>query len=214
MPRHRGAAPIPAAILAGDRETGVTIFRMDAGLDTGPILARRVVAIAEGETAEELEARLAVVAADLLDEILGPWLRRELVAEPQPVAGATTTRPLRRADGRLDPNRPAVELERRVRALRPWPGAFLETAGGRLLVHAAAVEPSVPGDEPGRIVAADDGLALATADGRLRLLLVQPAGGRVMTGSEYRRGRPWIVGSVVAAGAADDGSGAPEGWVR
>lgn len=208
LPRHRGAAPIAAAILAGDRETGVTIIRMDAGLDSGPIVARRAVAIADDETAEQLEARLAVVAADLLDEILGPWLRGAVVAEPQPAAGATLTRPLRRADGRLDPARSAVELERQVRAFRPWPGAFLETTAGRLLVHAAAVERTEPGDEPGRLVASGDGLALTTEDGRLRLLVVQPAGGRLMTAAEYRRGRPWLVGTaVLGRGDGDPGSG-------
>lgn len=206
LPRHRGAAPIPAAILAGDRETGVTIFRMDAGLDTGPVLARRAVPIAETETAESLERRLAIVAAQLLDEVLGPWLRGEIEAEPQPAEGATATRRLRREDGWLDPARPAEELERRVRALRPWPGAFLETELGRLIVHAATAEPSAAGDEPGRLVASGDGLALTTAAGRLRLLLVQPAGGRVMTAAEYRRGRPRLVGTAVGRPAAVTGA--------
>lgn len=214
LPRHRGATPIPAAILAGDRETGVTIFRMDAGLDTGPVLARRVVPIAETDTAERLEGRLAIVAAELLDEVLGPWLRGEIEAEPQPAEGATATRRLRREDGWLDPAHPAEELERQVRALRPWPGAFLETEAGRLIVHAASVEPSVAGDEPGRLVASGDGLALTTTAGRLRLLTVQPAGGRVMTAAAYRRGRPRLVGTAVgrpaAAGAAGDGTPVPE----
>lgn len=207
LPRHRGATPIQAAILAGDRETGVTLFRMDAGLDSGPIVARRRVAIADGETAESLETRLAAVAADLLAEVLEPWLRGALEPEPQPETGATLSRPLRREDGRLDPGRPAVELERQVRALRPWPGAFLETAAGRLGIHAATVAPAVPGEEPGRLVAAGDGLALATADGRLELILVQPAGGRVMTGAEYRRGRPWIVGTAVATAGGTTAAG-------
>ncbi len=174
---------------------------MDAGLDSGPILARRRVPIAPDETAETLERRLAVVAADLLDEALGPWLEGRLAPQPQ-VGEPTLTRPLRRDDGRLDPSRPAVELERRVRAFQPWPGTYLETATGRLLVRAATVEPSVPGDEPGRLVGAGDGLALATAEGRLRLLLVQPAGGRLMTGAEYRRGRPGVVGARVVGGTA------------
>lgn len=226
LPRHRGAAPVAAAILAGDRETGVTLFRMDAGLDSGPIVARRVVPIAPDDTAATLEARLALVAADLLDDVLAAWLRGEMAAVPQPSAGATLTRPLRRDDGRLDPFRPAAELERQVRAFQPWPGAFLETAAGRLIVHAARVEPSEPDDEPGRLVASGDGLALATSAGRLRLERVQPAGGRVMGGAEYRRGRPRLVGTTVPASrpepAVRDGSsdgrppadGSPEGSLR
>ncbi len=206
LPRYRGAVPVQAAILAGDRETGVTLFRMDAGLDTGPIVARRSVPIADGETAEALERRLAVVAADLLAEALGPWLRGAIRPEPQSEAGASLTRPLRREDGRLDPARPALELERRVRAFRPWPGAFLETAAGRLGVHAARLAPSAAGDEPGWLVGEGDGLALTTAEGRLELLFVQPAGGRVMTGAAYRRGRPWIVGTAVAGLKGDPGA--------
>jgi methionyl-tRNA formyltransferase len=211
LPRHRGAAPIAATILAGDRETGVTLFRMDAGLDTGPIVARRIVPVGDDETADHLEARLAIVAAELLAEALGPWLRGAITPEPQAAEGATLTRPLRRGDGRLDPSRPAVELERRVRALRPWPGTFLETPAGRLGVRAARVVPAGPGDEPGRLVAAGDGLALTTVDDRLELLLVQPAGGRVMTAAEYRRGRPWIVGRAVGGQPVSGASMGPDG---
>ena len=126
LPRHRGASPIPAAIVAGDRETGVTLMRMDAGLDTGPIVAVERLPLAGSETAPELEARLADLAADLLARSLEPWLRGDLPATPQPEEGATLTRPLRREDGRLDPALPAADLERRVRAYLPWPGTFLE----------------------------------------------------------------------------------------
>jgi len=189
LPRHRGAIPIPAAILAGDPETGVTLMRMDDGLDTGPIVDQRRVSLAGTETAPELEARLAAVAAEQLAGTLGPWLRGEIEARTQASDEATLTRPLRRDDGRLDPAHPAVELERQVRAYQPWPGSFVETPAGRLIVRAARAIPGRAGDQPHTFVANDgDGVAIATTDGRLELLEVQPAGGRPMTGAAFRRG--------------------------
>ncbi|HET7677611.1 MAG TPA: methionyl-tRNA formyltransferase [Candidatus Limnocylindrales bacterium] len=200
LPRHRGASPVQAAIAAGDAETGVTLMRMDAGLDTGPIVAQRAVLLSGDETAPELEARLAEEAASLLRANMRAWLDGALVERPQPEEGATLTRPLRREDGRLDASRPAVELARLVRAYRPWPGTWLETEGGRLAVHAAqATHPpdDGPGQDVGRLVADGDGLALVTGDGWLHLLEVQPPGGRRMSAAAYRRGRPAIVGSRV-----------------
>jgi methionyl-tRNA formyltransferase len=198
LPRHRGATPIPAAILDGDAETGVTLFRMDAGLDTGPILASEAVALVGDEDAPGLEARLATVAADLLRRSLGPWLEGSLPAVAQPPEGASLTRPFRRDDGRLDPGRPAALLERQVRALRPWPGTFVEASTGRVGVLLAEVASGEPGDEQGRLVwDAGFGLALATAEGRLRLLEVQPAGGRRMDGATFVRGRPGLIGARV-----------------
>jgi methionyl-tRNA formyltransferase len=197
LPRHRGAAPVPATILAGDAATGVTLMRMDEGLDSGPILAQREVPLDGTEVAPDLEARLAVVAADLLVEMLPAWLAGTLEARPQPADGATLTRPLRRSDGRLDPERPAVELERQVRAYQPWPGSFLEAEGERLIIwRAAPVERpdengvSVPGaGDLGALAPLGDTLALRTSQGLLRLDEVQPAGRRRMSGAEYRRGR-------------------------
>ncbi len=121
------------------------------------------------------------------------------------------TRTLRREDGRLDPSEPAAALERRVRAYRPWPGTFVETDAGRLIVLDAAVEPGPPGGDvdaaaPGTLVADGDGLALATTDGLLRLVRVQPAGGRAMPSADLRRGRPALVGSRVAGGVRESGS--------
>lgn len=203
LPRHRGATPIPAAILAGDARTGVTLMRMDAGVDTGPIVAQVSVDLAGNEFAPELEAHLAEVAARLLDEALPPWLDGASPAVPQPSVGATLTRPLSREDGRLDPGRPAVELERQVRALQPWPGSFLDTDDGRLIVWRARVA-SAPGGAPtaaggvaaavpiateDRLVAHGAGLALVCDAGLLELLEVQPAGRRRMPATEYLRGR-------------------------
>lgn len=189
LPRHRGASPIPAAILAGDASTGVTLMRMDEGLDSGPILAQCEVALGGSEVAPELEALLAGMAADLLVEMLPAWLSGSLEARPQPEEGVTMTRPLRRADGRLDPARPAHELERQVRAYQPWPGSFAEIDGERLIVWCASVLPGEDQGRPGVLVPVGDSLALSTTSGSLRLDEVQPAGGRRMSGSDYRRGR-------------------------
>jgi len=197
LPRHRGATPIPAAILAGDAETGVSLFRMDAGLDTGPLVATERTLLDAGEDAPHLEARLAGLAAALIARTIGPYLRDEVAARPQPDVGVTVTRPLGRGDGRLDATLPAALLERHVRALRPWPGTFVELSEGRLAVLRARVVDTVAGDVPGTFVAEGPGLALATGSGRLLLLEVQPAGGRPMDGAAYRRGRPTAVGSRV-----------------
>ena len=192
LPRHRGATPVPATILAGDRATGVTLMRMDEGLDTGPIVAQAGTPVEPDETAPELEARLATMGADLLTSSLEGWLAGEVREHPQPTVGVTLTRPLRRADGRMDVSLPAEELDRRVRAYQPWPGSFVETRGGRLTVWASS--PAASEHLPaGRISAR----GLATGDGTLLLHEVQPAGGRRMPWVEFLRGRPGIVGSDV-----------------
>jgi len=198
LPRHRGATPIPATILAGDAVTGVTLMRMDAGLDTGPIIAQSRWALDGDETTPELESALAEEAAELLAGSLGPWLTGDLTPTPQSTADATLTRPLRREDGRLDPARRAADLERQVRAYDGWPGSFLDLEGGRLIVLAAIPEPGAPAD-PGVL----DARGLGTTDGRLRLLEVQPAGGRRMPWDAYVRGRPAVIGTRVAGRPSD-----------
>jgi methionyl-tRNA formyltransferase len=202
LPRHRGATPIAAAILAGDAETGVTIIRMDAGLDTGPIVAVDRWTLRGDETAPELEGTAAARGAQLLIATMPRWLAGAAHPMPQDEAAATLTRPFRREDGRLDGSVPAAVLERRVRALMPWPGTFLETASGRLVIERASLAAAREDDRPGRIVADGDGLALATVDGRLQLLAVRAAGGRSMTGADHRRGAGRrLVGTDVHAAA-------------
>jgi len=200
LPRHRGASPVPAAILAGDAETGVTMIVMDAGVDSGPIVAGRSRRLDGTEATPELEALLAADGAELVRGALPRYLAGELPAVLQDTTAASLTRPLRRSDGRLDPGRPAGLLERQVRAFRPWPGTFLETDVGRLIVHFVVVAAGVPGDEVGALVADGDGLAVATPESRLRLTEVGRAGGRRMTAAELRRGWPAIVGARAAGG--------------
>ena len=218
LPRHRGATPVPATILSGDSEAGVAIMQMDAGLDTGPVIATRSWPLEGIEDAPELEARSAAEGACLLDEVIDRLLLGPLTATPQDPHAATLTRPLARNDGRLDPTQSAADLERRVRAMRPWPGTFLVIDGERLLVHEVEVAHGLPHDVPGSIVAHDDGLALVTSEGRLVLRTVQSAGGRRMPGPSFVRGRPSMVGSRAQANLAselgldpDFGPSAPDG---
>ncbi len=189
LPRHRGAAPVAGTLLAGDALAGVTVMCMDEGLDTGPMVAQRELPLAGTEVAPALEARLAEMGAELLVEVLPAWLEGSISATPQPDEGATLTRMLRREDGRLDPARPAAELERQVRAYQPWPGSFLEHGGDRLKVWAASVLAQDVMVEPGSIILTEGTLGLGTVDGVLRLDEVQPAGRRRMSGAEYRRGK-------------------------
>lgn len=192
LPRHRGATPVPATILAGDEETGVTLMRMDEGLDTGPIVAQQRVRLRGDELTPDLEETLAATAGALLAEKLGPWLRGEIDATPQPAQGATLTKPLRREDGRLDVSRSATELERQVRAYQPWPGSFVDTTVGRLIVW--KVEPYADGAARGSFEI--EGLGVGDGE-RLRLLEVQPGGGKRMSWAAFVRGRPAIVGSSI-----------------
>lgn len=197
LPRHRGASPIPATIAAGDRTAAVTLIAMDEGLDSGPIVAQERWSLDGTEASETLEAEAARRGAALVRRTLAGWLAGTLRAVPQAASGVTLTRPLRRDDGRLDPARSAVELERHVRAYAPWPGSFLETEGARLIVHEADAVAGEPADRPGWIVADGDGLALTTADGRLRLRRVQLPGRRPMDAALLRRGAPQLVGRTV-----------------
>jgi methionyl-tRNA formyltransferase len=201
LPRHRGAAPIPATILAGDPTTGVTIIRMDAGLDTGPIVASSSWPLEGTETAPEIEARAAAEGAELISRILADWLAGRLAPRAQDEAAASMTRPLTRADGRLDPRLPADSLERQVRALQPWPGTFVETVFGPLKVWRAEAVPTAPDAAEAIAVGAfgpPPELRLRTSAGDLTLLEVQPAGGRRMTGRELLLGRSALAGSRVA----------------
>jgi methionyl-tRNA formyltransferase len=200
LPRWRGAAPVAFAILAGDAETGVTIMRMDVGLDTGPMLARRAGPIGPEDTAGVLTERLAEWGAELLCQTLPRWLAGAIEPEAQDDALATLARRLDTADGWLDWQAPAEALARRVRAMNPWPGAFTLLDGLRLKVHAAT---AIGGDEPadappGTVVAVDGRPAVVTGDGRLRLDLVQAPGGRAIAGADFARGRRGFVGARLA----------------
>jgi methionyl-tRNA formyltransferase len=197
LPRHRGAAPVPATIVRGDARTGVALMRMDVGLDTGPLVAVEEIPLRGNEVAPDLEADLARRGADLLVATLPGWIDGSMEARPQAADGATLTRPLRREDGRLDPTKPAADLERQVRAFQPWPGAWLDTNQERLAVTSARVADGDGGD-PGVVRAVGGSLVLSTADGALELLTIQPAGRKPMSAEAFLRGRPDFRATVIA----------------
>ena len=198
LPRHRGATPIPATISANDDEGGVSIIRMDEGIDTGPIVAARAWPLDGRERAPALEARAAAEGAALLGETIASWLDGSLPARPQPGEGSSVTRPFRREDGRLDPSRPARELERQVRANEPWPGTFVDTGVGRVAVLSASVADARTGDTAGLLVDEGGRLALATSEGRLVFDEAKREGKRPTEGREFLRGQQRLVGTHVA----------------
>jgi methionyl-tRNA formyltransferase len=189
IPRWRGAAPIERAIMAGDRETGVTIMRVTAGLDSGPVVLQGRTPIEPGDDYGSLARRMAELAGELAVRALDLLAADELEAVEQDEALATYAEKIRPEERRLDPARPAVELQRAVRALAGHVGAYLELDdGSRLGVHAAGAE---PGDlAVGEVVAADGSIRVGCGTGVLLLEVVQPPGGRPMPVDAYLRGHP------------------------
>jgi methionyl-tRNA formyltransferase len=199
LPKYRGASPIAAAILRGDERTGVTLMRMDPGLDTGPMLATSALDISPQDTADSLGARLGEVAARLAVAEIPRYAWGELSPWPQPTAGASLTRLLTRADGWLDWSRTADELERRVRAMWPWPRAWTTVGGDPLQVHAAAVVSELPDAAPGTVLSARGDFGVAGGAGALRLVTVLPAGGRPFAGAALAAGRNVTAGERLGA---------------
>lgn len=191
LPRWRGAAPIERAILAGDTETGLSIFQMEEGLDTGPVYAMRPVAIGPDTTAAEMHERLALLAARMLPDVVVGIAAGTLSAAPQSEAGATYARKLAREEGRIDFTEPAALIERRLRALNPAPGCRCEARHERLGLLAGEVTDG--SGEPGTVIALP--LTVACGDGALAFTRVQRAGKRPMTPDELQRGFPLPVGA-------------------
>ncbi|MBV8534071.1 MAG: methionyl-tRNA formyltransferase [Alphaproteobacteria bacterium] len=187
LPRWRGAAPIQRAILAGDVETGVTIMQMDEGLDTGAMLRRARTPIGPDDTAQTLHDRLAEIGAREIVAALRDVEAGTAAPEPQPAGGVTYAAKLSRDDGRLDWTRPAVALERQVRAFDPWPGAWFEHAGERIKVLAAKPVRGVAGI-PGTVVAA--GPVVACGEDGLQLLRLQRPGKAPLEAGAFLRGYP------------------------
>jgi methionyl-tRNA formyltransferase len=192
LPRWRGAAPIQRAILAGDAESGVDLMQMEAGLDTGPVLVERRTPIAADDTGGSLHDRLAALGADALAEGLRRTMAGEaLAARAQDEDGVAYAHKLDKAEARLDFMQPADALERKVRAFDPWPVAEADVAGERLRVWSARAVDGTPGSTPGEVLRASrDGIDIACAQGALRLLAVQRAGGRRIGAADYLNARP------------------------
>ncbi|HNQ56399.1 MAG: methionyl-tRNA formyltransferase [Burkholderiales bacterium] len=187
LPRWRGAAPIQRAILAGDAKTGVTIMRMEAGLDSGPMLLKESLPIADTETAGTLHDKLAALGARLIVEALPKLERGELPGDIQPEEGVTYAAKLEKAEAALDWRRPALLLDRAVRAFNPFPGATAQMDGQIIKIWRAA---AVPGTgEPGTVLAAGaDGIVVACGEGALCLTELQKAGGKRLPAADFLRG--------------------------
>jgi methionyl-tRNA formyltransferase len=187
LPRGRGAAPIQAAILAGDQETGITIMKMDPGVDTGPILSQRAIPISPQDTAGTLFEKLAPIGAELLLETLPRYLSGELRPQPQPSEGVTYAPMLKKEDGRLDFTQPAASLEWRVRAFNPWPGTWFEWNGVQLKVLRARFR-SEKSPGAGQKLIIEGYPAIGTGAGILILEEIQPAGKKGMPGKAFLAG--------------------------
>ncbi len=183
LPRWRGAAPLQRAILAGDTETGITIMRMEAGLDTGPMLLKKSVAITPATTAAALHDELAALGATMIVETMARL--DEIVPEPQPEQGVTYAAKLTRADGVIDWSQSAATLDRQVRALTPWPGTYFRMGDEQVKILQAALVPDQSG-APGTLL--DDRFTVACGEQALRLLSVQRAGKNATDGASLLRG--------------------------
>lgn len=190
LPRWRGAAPVAAAILHGDAQTGVCIMRMDEGLDTGPVYACEAIPITAEATTPSLLGVLADRGSRLLVDVLGRLERGEAEAAPQRDGLATSAPRLSRADGELSWAMPALEIDRRVRALTPWPGTRIRLGGQQVRLLGGSPEPGSLDATPGTVVATErDSVLVASAEGAYRVRQVQPPGGRPMDAAAYLRGR-------------------------
>ncbi len=204
LPRFRGASPIAAAILAGDEFTGVSIMKMDQGLDTGPILARGQIPISSQDTTGSLTAKLSLIAAQLLQEVLVYWLRGELTPKPQNEAEATYCSPISKEEGEIDWHLPAIDIWRRVRAFHPRPGCYTTWWGKQLKVTEAVPLPEEGALEVGQVVALSKGaresraaFGINTGDGILGVLQVQLEGKRAMSAVEFVRGQRQFIGAIL-----------------
>jgi methionyl-tRNA formyltransferase len=198
LPRHRGAAPIPAAILAGDAETGITLMKMDEGLDTGAILAQQKRAIHPEDTAESLSGSLAVLAAETLQTYFPVYIQGGLSAVPQDNSRATYAPQLKKEEGRLDFRQSSELISRKVRAYHPWPGTFALWKEQPLKILEVRPEPLLDGQAPGTVLEFGRFPAVRTADGIIVLRTLQPAGKRPMPGDDFLRGARDIIGQVLA----------------
>ena len=201
LPRWRGAAPIQRAVLAGDAETGVTLMRMEAGLDTGPMLLKGRLPITDADCAATLHDKLAALGARLMVEALPRLARGELPGEPQPAEGVTYAAKLAKSEAALDWRQTAVALSRAVRAFDPFPGTVARIEGQTIKVWSA--EPASGAGEPGTVLAADvGGILVACGEGALRLVELQKSGGKRLRAADFLHGFTLKPGQRFALAAA------------
>jgi len=198
LPKYRGAAPIQRAIAEGELETGVTIMKMDAGLDTGPILSTRHTPILATDDSQILHDRLAQLGADLLLETIAAYVAGRIVPQPQSAEGATYAAKIKKEDGRIDWNLPAIQIGNRLRAFTPWPGAFtfLNAEPKPLMLKVWKVEVMEGHGAAGTVLAADKaGIVVGCGSGALRILELQREGGKRLTAEQF------LAGCALDAGA-------------
>jgi len=193
LPRWRGAAPVQAAILHGDAMTGVTLMLMDAGLDTGPILAQRMLDITLTETGGELTHRLSKLGAEMLPDTIASFINNDIAPIPQIDDLATYAPMLKKVDGHLDFSQPSISLERQVRAFEPWPGSYFRWRDMRIVVRKALAIEGRNSLEFGSIQTINKSPAVVTSKGFLVLEYVQPSGKKTMRGEDFLRGSPSFV---------------------
>jgi methionyl-tRNA formyltransferase len=201
LPRHRGAAPITSAILMGDAETGITIMQMDAGMDTGPMLSVGRAAIRPDDTTASLSERMSHLGAQLMADTLPKYLSGEIVPQPQPADGATYSPKINKTDAQIDWRKPAIEIERMVRAYIPWPGTQTVWDGTLLKVLKAQVIEGQRDGEIGRVMKLSDGsIGVVTGEGVLVLKEIQLAGRKALKAEDFVRGQPRFIGAVLSSG--------------
>ena len=198
LPRHRGAAPVAAAILAGDQFSGVSIMLVTRKLDSGPVLARAAVPIMNNDTTGSLSAKLSPVAARLLLDILPNWLAGKIEPQPQNEALASYTGAIAKQAGAIDWQQPALAIWRQVRAYQPWPSSYTSWRGQVLKVIQAEPLPVAEDGEAGRVTALADGdLGVVTGDGILKLVTIQLEGRRAVSAAEFVCGQRGFIGSLL-----------------
>jgi len=199
LPKYRGPSPVASAILSGDTDTGVTVIRLDEGMDSGPIIAQRETAIGSEEDGAGLTSRLFEMGAELMVETLPDWEEGRIAAAPQDDAAATTTKLLKREDGEIDWGQDAAQIARQLCAYQPWPGVFTKWRGKLLkITEAAEVAEYATDSAPGQVIALPSGgLGVATAHGTLEIRRLQLEGSRASVTAEFLRGHADIVGAVL-----------------
>jgi methionyl-tRNA formyltransferase len=200
LPRHRGASPVAAAILAGDEFTGVSIMLVRKELDTGPVLSVAAIPISPQDNTGTLTEKLSLVGANLLQEALTGWLRGEITPRPQGETGATYFPQVKKEDGEIDWRLPVVAIWRRVRAYYPWPGCYTTWRGKQLKITETIVLSGEGAAEAGKVVVPAGGgatLGIATGEGVLGVLKVQLEGKKAMTAADFLRGQRDFIGSVL-----------------
>ncbi|MFA6391299.1 MAG: methionyl-tRNA formyltransferase [Patescibacteria group bacterium] len=190
LPKFRGASPIQAAILNGETETGVTLMKIDAGLDTGAIIKQKIIPISNEDNFESLHDKLALLGADILKDSLIDYLNEKLKPIPQDDSIATKTAIIKKEDGRIDWTKDAQQIARQIRAYYPWPGSFCKHDRKTLKIHSADISDAKIQLDPGKISYTDNSILIGSGKGNLKILKLQLEGKRLQTANEFINGNP------------------------